>query len=134
MTQERTIIFVCEHGAAKSIVAAANFNRLANEIGLRMRALARGTNPDNDLSEQTIMGLYKDGLKPTEGVPRKLSQHDIQSAEIIVTFCELPEEYEAQAVVERWDGFPAISENYDKARDVIIERLNALIKKKRSAK
>ena len=28
-TESKTVLFVCEHGAAKSVVAAAHFNRLA---------------------------------------------------------------------------------------------------------
>ena len=34
-----TVVFVCEHGAAKSVVAAAHFNRMARERGLAVRAI-----------------------------------------------------------------------------------------------
>ncbi len=33
MDEESVAVFVCEHGAAKSIVAAAHFNRIAREKG-----------------------------------------------------------------------------------------------------
>ena len=33
MAKERVVVFVCEHGAAKSVVAAAYFDRLAAELG-----------------------------------------------------------------------------------------------------
>jgi protein-tyrosine-phosphatase len=46
-TDDKTIIFVCEHGAAKSVIAAAYFNRFAEQRGLNLRAAARGTNPDD---------------------------------------------------------------------------------------
>ena len=39
MKQEQTIVFVCEHGSAKSVVAAAHFDRLAGERGLGLRAV-----------------------------------------------------------------------------------------------
>ena len=39
------IIFVCEHGAGKSVIAAAYFNKLAAERGLPDRAIYRGANP-----------------------------------------------------------------------------------------
>ena len=42
MTQNSIVIFVCEHGAAKSILAAAYFNKLARESNLRLTAMARG--------------------------------------------------------------------------------------------
>jgi protein-tyrosine-phosphatase len=40
------IVFVCEHGAAKSVIAAAWFNRLATERGLLERAIYRGASRD----------------------------------------------------------------------------------------
>jgi protein-tyrosine-phosphatase len=91
MSQAPVIIFVCEHGAAKSILAAAYFNKLAIDKGSDLRAIARGTNPDKELSPQTVMGLSKDELQPTESTPQKLTEADVQSAEHIITFviCQL---------------------------------------------
>ena len=37
------VVFVCEHGAAKSVIATAYFNKLAAERGLPFRATFRGT-------------------------------------------------------------------------------------------
>jgi len=127
MTQTPTIIFICEHGAAKSVVAAAHFNKLAGERNLRIRAIARGTNPDAELSPKTVERLKNDGLTPTESVPQRISLADVESATRIVTFCELPEEYEGRVSVERWDGVPPVSEDYEKARDAIVEQINQLI-------
>jgi hypothetical protein len=39
----KTIMFVCEHGTAKSLIAASFFNRLAAEQKIGYRAIARGT-------------------------------------------------------------------------------------------
>ncbi len=129
MTHASVIVFVCEHGAAKSIIAAAYFNHLATEMGLDLRAVARGTNPDMQLSPQAVKGLSEDGLTPQESAPQQLMQTDIQSAQRIIAFCELPAEYQRQAAIERWDGVPPISEDYKEARDAIIERLHHLMKK-----
>ncbi len=117
------IVFVCEHGAAKSVVAAAYFNRFAQERGLNLQAVARGTNPDNELSPQTIQGLSKDGLTPRESIPQKLTSAEVQSAQRIVAFCELPTEYQ-QVIVERWGDIPPVSENYEAARDAILRHIN----------
>lgn len=121
-----TILFICEHGAAKSVIAAAYFNKLSIEKKLNLRAIARGTNPDAELSPNTVAGLQADGLPPTESIPQKLSLADVESADRVVTFCELPEEYRSEAV-EQWDGVPPVSEDYEKARDAIIERIHRLI-------
>jgi arsenate reductase (thioredoxin) len=127
MKQDSTIIFVCEHGAAKSILAATYFNRLAAEHGLDVRAVARGANPDQEISEQTLRGLAEDEMTPTELTPRKLSLDDVQSVQRIVSFCELPQEYSLNAIIEQWDGIPAVSENYERARDAIIERIRQML-------
>lgn len=129
MTQDSIIVFVCEHGAAKSIVAAAYFNHLAAEMGSDLRAIARGINPDIELSPQTIKGLSEDGLIPQESVPQKLSSEDVQSVQQIITFSELPAEYQGQATIERWDNVPSVSENYKEARDVITGRIRQILKK-----
>lgn len=124
----KLILFVCEHGAAKSVVAAAHFNKLAVEKKLNFHALARGTNPDAELSPKTVAGLQADGLTPTESTPQKLSRAEAESAQLIVTFCELPEEYQNKAIIERWDDIPPVSEKYEKAMDAILERIYRLIK------
>ena len=124
MDQNNIIVFVCEHGAAKSIIAATYFNQLAKQRGLNLTAIARGTNPELELFEQTINGLSKDGLTPSESTPQKLSLEEIQPAQRIVSFCELPKGFEEKAMIELWEGIPAVSENYDQARNAIIDRLN----------
>ncbi len=100
MDQGQVIVFVCEHGAAKSIVAAAYFNCFAQEKGLPWQAIARGTSPTEELSLQAVEGLSKDGLPPTESKPQKLSSADVQSAQRVVAFCELPVEYQGQAIIQ----------------------------------
>src|SRR5689334_20099632 len=57
-----TVVFVCEHGAAKSVIAAAHFNRLATERGLPFRAISRGTKPDDAVAAGVRAGLASDGI------------------------------------------------------------------------
>ncbi len=127
MNQTPVIVFVCEHGAAKSILAAAYFNRVAKARGLDLQAVARGTNPDNELSPQVIKGLLRDGLTPTEPTPQRLTPADLQSAQQIITFCELPVEYQQQDIVEHWNDIPPVSENYETARAAIVKRINYFV-------
>src|SRR5262245_62189420 len=60
--QTPVVIFVCEHGAAKSILSAALFNKLAGERGLNLRAIARGTNPDSEISPKVAGEVQADRL------------------------------------------------------------------------
>lgn len=126
---ESKIIFVCEHGAAKSIIAASYFNKLANERGLNITAIARGTNPDEVLSPKTIQGLKEDGLQATESIPQKLTLAETKSAQKIITFCNLTDEETKHAnQIEDWSDVPPVSESYEIARDAILKKLNSLLK------
>jgi len=125
---QRPIIFVCEHGAAKSIVAASYFNRRANETGIQLHAVARGLKPDLGLSTAAVMGLLKDGLSPTELTPQKLLRAELETARRVVTFCELPDEYQHEAVIEHWENVPPVSEGYERARDIIVAEIEGMMK------
>ena len=127
MEQEQTVVFVCEHGSAKSVVAAAHFNRLAGERGLGLRAVSRGTDPDAEIAPNAEAGLRGDGLAHFERSPAKLTQEDAAGAVRVVTFCELSEAYMTAAPVERWDDVPPVSEDYARARDEIVGRIGLLL-------
>jgi len=127
MNHSLTIVFVCEHGSAKSVVAAAHFNQLAAERGSGLRAVSRGTDPDAEIAPNAEAGLRADGLAFVERSPARLTLADVAGAAHVVTFCELPASYAAVAPVERWDDVPPVSEDYAKARDEIVERLSRLL-------
>ncbi len=126
MNQTPTIVFVCEHGAAKSVVAAAYFNSFAKERGLNLQAVARGITPEDELSPQAIKGLSEEGLTPTQSSPQELTSTDVRSAQRIIAFCDLPIKYR-QAIVERWKDVPPVSENYAAARDAIVRHINSFM-------
>src|SRR6266498_3027614 len=123
-----------EHAAAKSVIAAAYFNHLAGARNLNLRAIARGTNPESEFSAKTLEGLQRDGLMLPEGTPQKLTRADLERTRQIISFCELPTEYQQIGVsrsvlnVERWNDVPQVSENYEKARDKIVEHLGIMMK------
>lgn len=133
MKQAPMVVFVCEHGSAKSVVAAAHFNRLAKARNLKLRAISRGTNPDKELPANTIKGLKADGLK-AEDRPRKLSEADVAGAVRVITFCQLPQTYAKAVPVEQWDDAPPMSEDYNKFRDLIVERIKRLLEELKNAK
>ena len=127
MNQNPKIVFICEHGAAKSILAAAYFNKLAQENNLGLSAIARGTHPDAELSSKALSGMRKDGLTPTELIPIRLTREEMESVQRVVSFCTLPAEYGQPAVVEYWDDVPPVSEDYERSRDAILAHLKELI-------
>jgi hypothetical protein len=109
------------------VVAAALFDKLAGERGLNIRALARGTNPDDEIGPMAARGLQADGLKPAEATPKKISKDDLPGARRVITFCALPDGYPGEVKVENWDGAPSISEDYGKARDWLTGQINRLL-------
>ncbi len=124
---DQVVVFVCEHGSAKSVIAAAYFDKLARERGLTLRAVARGTQPDEQIAPAASRGLESDGLSATEK-PMRLSKSDVAKATRIVAFCELPADL-ATGRVEYWRAVPAVSQDYSAARDVILDRLGPLLDK-----
>jgi protein-tyrosine-phosphatase len=123
----QTVVFVCEHGAAKSIVAAAHFNKLAGESNLNVRAISRGTNPDEEIPPKILQGLQAENLAAGETKPKMLSHADVAGAVRIVAFCDLPEGYNKLAAVEQWREVPPMSEDYNKSRDAMLVRINHLL-------
>jgi len=123
-----TVLFVCEHGSAKSVVAAAHFNRLAADRGLPFRAISRGTAPDAEMAPATVRGLAADGLKPADPTPTKLTQSDLDAAVRVVTFCDLPLDLEIATPLERWE-VPPVSTEYARSRDAMLEHIEQLLLK-----
>src|SRR5262250_3914144 len=80
------VLFVCLHGAAKSVVGAAHFRRLAVERGLAIDAVAAGTEPDPELAPGAVKGLTADGLTATPSRPRPVTLYDLESAVRVVSF------------------------------------------------
>ena len=120
------VLFVCLHGAAKSVVAAAHFRVLAGAQGLPLAAVAAGTEPDPELTPAAVKGLAEDGLIPAPGRPRPVTLHDLRTATRIVTFgCDVTSPLGQP--VERWDDVPAVSDGYDGARTEIVERVRRLV-------
>ena len=68
------VVFVCEHGSVKSLVAMEHFNRRARERGLPYQAVARGLAPDRAVPEAVRVGYaVMDSRLPTSY--RSCSRH-----------------------------------------------------------
>jgi protein-tyrosine-phosphatase len=119
------VLFVCQHGAAKSVVGAAHFRRLAAARGLQIDAAAAGTEPDAELAPKAVKGLAGDGLAPAPARPRPVTLYDLETASRVVSFgCDVTPK--RGVVVDQWD-VPAISDGYEAARDRIVERVERLV-------
>ena len=121
-----TVLFVCEHGSAKSVVAAAHFNRIAAARGLPFRAISRGTVPDAEMAPAAVEGLRGDGLMPNDPTPAKLEQRDLAAAVRVVTFCSLPPDLQVRSPIEQWE-VPPVSTEYAASREAMLLRIEKLL-------
>jgi arsenate reductase (thioredoxin) len=122
------VVFVCEHGAAKSVMAAAEFQRLATERGLSFWVLARGTNIDPELAASIVKGLRADGLAPTVDKPIKLDAKEIAGAAKVISFGpELSSVLPKGMQALDWSATPSPGKDYEVARDYIRREIANLI-------
>jgi protein-tyrosine-phosphatase len=128
MNTSRSVLFVCLHGAAKSVLAAADFRKLAAERGLTVTADAAGTEPDPAIAPGVVAALRAEGVELGQARPRRVTAADTAGADRVVTFgCELGDATPAAVRVERWDDVPAVSENLPLARAAIRRHLDRLL-------
>ena len=124
----KPVLFVCLHGAAKSVLAAADFERLARERGLDARAEFAGTEPDPEIAPKVLAALGAEGVDLRGQRPRRVTREEVEGAARVVTFgCDLGDAAVPGARIERWDGVPAVSDDFDKARATIDARLARLV-------
>ena len=122
------VVFVCQHGSAKSVIAAAHFNRLAAARGSKLRAVSRGMTPDASLQEATRAGLQRDGLLPASYAAASLSEAQVKRTRRLVTIgLEGEPDYVRQATRLQWNDVPPVSKNYDAARDAMVQKIEALL-------
>ena len=123
-----TVVFVCEHGVAKSVIAASHFNKLATERGLAVRAVSRGVDLEAVVPDRVRDGLRSEGVPlPSGFVPTRVNASDTKAATRVVTFdLQLPGDATTAGAVN-WVGVPAVSDGYAIASAEIRARVAALI-------
>ena len=127
MTQQK-VLFVCLHGAAKSVLAAADFERLAKERRLPIAAESAGTEPDPEIAPKVLAVLKAEGVDLSGQKPRLVTREMAAGATRIVAFgCALGVAAPEGAKVEQWEDVPNVSDGLPAARAAIRERLERLL-------
>ena len=126
--QTKTVLFVCEKGTSKSVIAASYFNKLAKERNLDWSAMSCGADPASSLPAPVSEGLKKDNVPVSWQNPKKVTQADMSNSQVVVLLNNpLPGQPTVTTNVKQWDNLPSVSENYDRARDSIVLRVNSLL-------
>lgn len=126
------VLFVCERGNVKSLMAASYFNQLAAERKLPLRAISRGVSPNaTSVPPAIVAGLHAEGIEVSAYRPVALSPNDTsQSRHVVAIGTDLPASaHSAVTTRERWDDVPAASTNYAAARDSLRAHVRDLIQR-----
>ena len=127
MTQPLKVLFVCLHGAAKSVIAAEYLGRLARAAGRDVDATSAGVEPDDAIPEPVVRSLAEDGFDVSGRTPQRLTEAELARADVVISLgCSL-DMGSASPRLATWDDIPAVSDGYGPARDVIIGRLRTFL-------
>jgi arsenate reductase (thioredoxin) len=129
-TDKKTIVFVCEHGSAKSVIAAAHFNDLAQRNGIPYIATARGINPEKEIPPYIRAGLTRESLDIKGWQPRPFAQQDAVRAERVITLgCALPSSVSVRPNrLQNWNDVPFPRDNYRNASQAIAGKVASLLR------
>ncbi len=123
-----TVLFICPHGAAKSVLASAYFERLAKARGLNVRVESAGTDPDSTVSPAVAAHLKGLGYPVPVSNPRKVNAKDLESADVVISIgCDLSGLAEPRGRLVRWDDVPSPSEDFEGADEGVRRRVTELI-------
>jgi arsenate reductase len=124
----QTIVFVCPHNAAKSVIAAAYFQDLADRQGLSSHAISAGTEPSPAVVPAVVEVLRRDGIDVAGYQPRRVTQEELGTAARVVSLgCDLHDFTLATVPVEHWNDMPPPSKDLDAACTAIRARVERLV-------
>ena len=119
---------MCPHGAAKSVLASAYFQRLAKERGLNVHVASAGTEPDPTVSPAVAAHLKGQGYPVPIAKPRKVAPEEFASADVVISIgCDLAALPQPRGRLVRWDEVPALSDGFTAADEAIRKRVNDLV-------
>jgi arsenate reductase len=123
-----TVLFMCPHGAAKSVLASAYFQRAAKEHGLNVVVTSGGTDPDPQVGPAIAAHLQKNGYDVPIVKPTRAKPEDVAAADVVISIgCDLSAYPTPRGRVEQWD-VPSTSEHFEEADAVIRKHVDALIR------
>ncbi|HEX8027815.1 MAG TPA: low molecular weight phosphatase family protein [Vicinamibacterales bacterium] len=121
------VLFMCPHGAAKSVMASAYFQKLAKERGLNVKVDAAGTEPEPEVSKGVASHLQKNGYAIPIEKPRAATSSDMKNADVVISMgCDLSKLPVPNGQLKQWD-VPDFSANFDAAEQAIREQVTQLV-------
>lgn len=120
-----TVLFLCPHGAAKSVLAAALLQQLAEERSFPLRATCAGTAPDPEVAPHVRALLATEGLALPIKRPQLVTAEQIAGADYVISLgCPLDDLPHQPARWDQWDDVPLPSQDLQGASMRIRQRLS----------
>jgi arsenate reductase (thioredoxin) len=130
-SRSAVVVFVCEHGSSKSLVAAALFNRMAEQRGLSQRAISRAVSSksvDSQVPARLIQNMSGDGFHVETFQPQALTASEAAgAARVVVINYDDDVDAAANVPVERWGGVPPAGTDYENAKKSMGARIETLL-------
>ena len=131
-----TIVFVCEHGSSKSLVAAELFNRAAQQRGIPARAISRAVSEktvEAAVPPRLVRSLSGDGFDDASFRPQPLTTGEAKNAShVVVINYDADVDAAGGRPLEHWTIAHPVTLEYDGAKaelssgiDALMERLTA---------
>ena len=126
--RKSTVLFLCQHGGAKSVAAASYFNRLAKQAGLDYVAVAAAAEDPYPAVPSPVADLLeRDGFDVRAFQPRQVEEGDVRDAARVVSIgCDLASGGLSGAEVEQWNDVPQASEDLEGSAAAIRRHVEAL--------
>jgi protein-tyrosine-phosphatase len=123
----RKVLFLCPHGAAKSVLAAVYCQQLARERGLELAVDFAGTEPDLVVAPAVAELLQSEGHDVSRYVPHQVTAQAFVEADWVISLgCDVAELGAAREVI-RWDDVPPPSQGLLAASDIILAHVVAFV-------
>lgn len=121
------VLFLCPHGAAKSVIAAAMFNELAGRRHPEITASSAGIEPDDEINPVSVETLRTRQL-PVPDAPELVTKDHVERADIVVSLgCAIDELPTRPKRWVDWSDAPAASEDIDGLCGMLTNRLETLL-------
>jgi protein-tyrosine-phosphatase len=126
-TPPTRVLFMCPHGAAKSVLASAYFSRMAKARGLNVVVDFAGTEPDASVAPKVVERLKAQGFEQP-ATPRRVTPADLASADLVISIgCDITGLSPKAGTLRNWDEVPAPSADFDAADAAILKRVTELV-------
>jgi protein-tyrosine-phosphatase len=123
------VLFVCEHGNVKSLIASTLFNQAAQKRGLPIRSTSGGLHPEPTVPDKIVGELRKEGVEVGHFKPQQVIQSDLSGAQRVIAIGVDLTEFKMDGTqrIEDWTDVPPASIDYAKSRAALLRHIDVLL-------